>query len=105
VSPGGPAPASPTTAEGGTPRSSTASTASAAPQGKKLTSKGGSVYASCAGGRAKLNSWNPAPGYSVEKVNQGPALAAVIVFKGSSGKYRMTVTCVAGDPTVVVLPL
>jgi len=104
VSPGGSAQVSPSVGEG-TPGSSGSPAASAAPRGTRLTSKGGVVYATCGGGKATLTSWQPAQGYSVEKVNQGPGLAAVIVFKGPSDKYRMTVTCVAGTPTPVVLPL
>jgi len=62
-------------------------------------------YATCAQGKSKLIAWQAASGYSVEKVEPGPALTTSIVFKGLLDRYRMTVTCVAGTPTPVVLPL
>ena len=74
------------------------------PEGTRLTSPGGVVYATCAKGKAALNSWEPASGYSVEKVQAGPSLTTSIVF-GGPYRYRMTITCVAGKPTPVVLPL
>jgi serine/threonine-protein kinase len=75
-----------------------------APVGTRLTSPGGAVYATCESGKAKLTKWEPADGYSVEKVSAGPGLTASIVFAGPS-KYRITVTCATGTPTPVVLPL
>jgi serine/threonine-protein kinase len=63
------------------------------------------VFASCDAGKATLSSWDPADGYSVEKVQPGPSLTTAIVFRGTPARYRMTVTCVAGNPTPVVLPL
>ncbi len=83
----------------------TSESPSAAPQGKRLTSPGGAVRAVCAKGKATLTSWEPADGYEAEKVVAGPALAPQIIFKGAKNRYRMTVTCVAGVPTPVVLPL
>jgi len=50
-------------------------------------------------------SWTPADPWKVQKVDEGPAHAVVIVFKNGAGRIRMTVTCVAGTPTVVTLPL
>jgi serine/threonine-protein kinase len=71
-----------------------------------FTSRGGSVDARCdAGGRAELVSWAAADPYEVQKVDEGPALAAEIIFKRAASRIRMTVTCVAGMPTAVVLPL
>jgi serine/threonine-protein kinase len=63
------------------------------------------VYAVCSQGKGQLTSWQANPGYTVQKVNQGPALAPEIVFKGAGHRYRMTVTCVAGTPAPLVLPL
>jgi serine/threonine-protein kinase len=74
-------------------------------KGKTLTSAGGSVVAKCVGGKALLTSWTPKDPYVVERVSAGPVLAAVIVFKNKLSRIRMTVTCVAGVPTAVVLPL
>jgi len=72
---------------------------------RTFTSRGGTIDARCDAGRAELVSWTPTDPYVVQKVNQGPAVAAVIVFKDRSSRIRMTVTCVAGTPTVVTLPL
>jgi serine/threonine-protein kinase len=63
------------------------------------------VYAQCAQGKATLTGWEPAEGYSVQKVAPGPALTTEIVFRSASARHRMTVTCVAGMPTAVALPL
>ena len=65
----------------------------------------GSVEARCTGGKALLTSWTPKYPYEVERVNAGPVLAASIVFRHGVSRIRMTVTCVAGVPTAVVLPL
>jgi serine/threonine-protein kinase len=74
--------------------------------GKLLKSKGGDVLAKCNGaGKSKLVAWEPKPGWSVYSVAAGPALTTSIVFKNGASKIRMTVTCVAGTPTAVVLPL
>jgi eukaryotic-like serine/threonine-protein kinase len=75
------------------------------PPGKRLTSPGGAVYATCADGKATLTGSEPADGYTVEQVEPGPALTPRIIFKGPKNRYRITVTCVAGTPTPVVLPL
>lgn len=103
--PGAAGEVSPSSTAGQSPTDNASPDVSPGPEGKRLTSKGGVVYAKCAQGKATLTSWEPASGYSVEKVQPGPALAAVIVFKGTPGRYRMNVTCVAGTPTAVVLPL
>ena len=78
---------------------------SAAPAGKRLDSPGGYAYATCEQGKSKLTSWRANSGYSVETVEPGPALTTSVVFKGVLDRFRMTVTCVAGTPTPVVLPL
>jgi serine/threonine-protein kinase len=67
---------------------------------------GGAVEASCGGtGQARLVSWAPKDPYQVEQVSAGPALTAAIVFKYVVSRIRVTVTCVAGSPTAVTLPL
>ena len=78
---------------------------SAGPDGKRLDSPGGYAYATCTQGKSKLTSWQANSGYAVEKVEPGPALTTSVVFKGTLDRFRMTVTCVAGTPTPVVLPL
>ncbi|SNY09325.1 Serine/threonine protein kinase [Paractinoplanes atraurantiacus] len=86
----------------------------APPEGKRIGSAGGSVHAVCEQGKARLTSWEPAPGYTAKEVEAGPAFTARILFATAdteveagkpAKKYRITVTCVAGQPTPVVLPL
>lgn len=104
ISTGGPA-ASGSPSAGDDSPSPAASGSAAAPAGKRFDSPGGFIYAVCGEGKATLTSWEAKPGYAVEKVEPGPALAPVAVFAGDKNRYRMTVTCVAGQPTPVVLPL
>jgi serine/threonine-protein kinase len=73
--------------------------------GRTLSSAAGSVVAECAGGQATLTSWSANDGYKVSDVNEGPATAASVVFKKKALRERMTVTCVAGAPTAVLLPV
>jgi hypothetical protein len=47
----------------------------------------------------------PQGAYVMQKVDAGPALTTSIVFKQKSSRIRMTITCVAGVPTTVNLPL
>ena len=76
------------------------------PKGTVLTSKGGAVLAKCDGlGKSKLVTWEPRPGWTVYSVAAGPALTTSVVFKKDTSKVRMTVTCVAGSPTAVILGL
>jgi serine/threonine-protein kinase len=73
---------------------------------KTFTSAGGTVEAKCdSAGKAALLSWTPTEPYQVQKVDEGPALTAAVVFRKPASRIRMTVTCVAGTPTVVTLPL
>jgi serine/threonine-protein kinase len=80
---------------------------SAPPSGitKTLSSIGGTVRANCTAGKATLLSWSPETGYKVQKVNAGPALTTSLIFQSKTSRIRMTVTCVAGLPTNVNLPL
>jgi hypothetical protein len=79
---------------------------SASPSGGTLLeSAGGTVLARCVAAGAELLSWEPRPGFVVERADPGPALTAVVVFAGDLTRYRMTVTCVGGRPSAVVLPL
>jgi eukaryotic-like serine/threonine-protein kinase len=96
-----------TTSAGGSaqPSGEPSALAPTGPVGTRLSSDGGVVYAVCSQGKGQLTSWEPNPGFTVQKVTQGPALAPEIVFKGAANRYRMTVTCVAGTPAPLVLPL
>ncbi|MEU8814313.1 protein kinase [Actinoplanes sp. NPDC048796] len=86
----------------------------APPEGRRIGSAGGSVYAVCERGKARLTGWEPAAGYTAKEIEAGPAFTARILFATAdteveagqpAKKYRITVTCVAGRPTPVVLPL
>nr|BFE68194.1 hypothetical protein GCM10020092_014950 [Actinoplanes digitatis] len=73
---------------------------------RTFTSPGGTVEASCdTSGQARLIAWAPKDPYQVERVSAGPALTAAIVFRYVASRIRMTVTCVAGSPTAVTLPI
>jgi serine/threonine-protein kinase len=104
-------PANPTKGSAGPSRSAGTTTTAPPPaevdepDGARLTSEGGTVYAVCATLTATLTGWDPAPGFDVEAVDPGPAIAPMIVFAADDERYRTTVTCVAGEPTTVVLPL
>ncbi|WIM95643.1 protein kinase [Actinoplanes oblitus] len=112
VSPVGPAVASvPSPALSSVPVPSP-SGVSAAPSGSApgavgtwLESKGGMVRAVCEAGNARLLDWQPAEGFEVERADPGPGLTASVVFAGELSRYRMSVTCFAGKPSAVVLPL
>jgi serine/threonine-protein kinase len=92
-------------AGGGQPTAGAPPTTEPAPRGRTLSSAAGSVVAECTGGKAHLTSWSAKDPYEVERVNAGPVLAATAVFRSDASRIRMTVTCVAGEPTAVVLPL
>jgi serine/threonine-protein kinase len=85
----------------------TANTAPSPPASRTrtLSSAAGSVEARCTGSEALLTSWTPEDPYTVEKVNAGPSVAPSIVFARAGSRVRMTVTCVAGEPTAVVVAL
>ncbi|MGA5303165.1 protein kinase domain-containing protein [Nucisporomicrobium flavum] len=75
------------------------------PKGRTFTSAGGSVTARCIDDhRAELLSWKATKPYEVERVNAGPTLAVAVVFRHTTSRIRMTVTCVAGTPNLVTRP-
>ena len=76
-----------------------------APEGTRLESPGGFVVARCGEDGAELTAWEPKEGFSVERADPGPALTTAVVFAGDLMRFRMTVTCFAGRPSAVVLPL
>jgi hypothetical protein len=67
-----------------------------------FTIAGGTVVASCRGGLVTLQSWSPAQGYHVVRVERGPARSVEIRFgsgKGDEGHgSRLTVSCRDGRP-------
>jgi hypothetical protein len=63
-----------------------------------LNSVGGSVLAACFGDLAYLDEWEAAAGFTVVRVEQGPALATTVVFQSADLQVRMVVRCVDGQP-------
>jgi uncharacterized membrane protein YgcG len=59
---------------------------------------GGSVYASCAAGRATLTRWIPDTGYGTDGYLPGPASTAWVKFKSANSEVTVSITCVAGKP-------
>jgi serine/threonine-protein kinase len=76
-----------------------------APRTRTLSSSAGTVEATCSGGKAHLTSWTAKDPYHVESATPGPALTTGVVFAHGISRTRMTVSCLAGTPTAVVLPL
>jgi serine/threonine-protein kinase len=54
---------------------------------------GGSVVASCYGMLAHLDDWEPAAGFTVARVEEGPVAQAAIVFRSPSLLVRVFVQC------------
>lgn len=70
------------------------------PQQRTLSSTGGSVTATCTPtGSAQLLSWTPTKPYKVERVDPGPAPAAVVAFRHGNDIVQMAVTCTGGIPS------
>jgi hypothetical protein len=103
-------PSAPVTPEPGTSVTAGPTTAAPAaptpatnpPRRGVFATAGGTVFAQCAGGLATLTSWSPAQGYWTDDFARGPASAAFISFKTNTSEVRVTVTCVAGEPTSTV---
>ncbi|MBB4737219.1 serine/threonine-protein kinase [Actinoplanes octamycinicus] len=96
---------SPSSAPAPSPSSAGPASSAPVPEGTRLESKGGVVTAICQSGNATLLDWQPAEGFVVERVDPGPGLTPSVVFAGTLSRYRMSVTCFAGKPSAVVLPL
>jgi hypothetical protein len=94
----------PTATAAPTPSRTPASSAPA-PRTRTLSSSAGTVEATCSGGKAQLISWTAKDPYHVESATAGPALTTGVVFAHGVARIRMTVSCLAGTPTAVVLPL
>lgn len=84
-----------------TPRTASAPPAtSPSAQGRLMRTPGGTVIASCSGGLVTLRSWSPAQGYSVDKVEPGPAAEAKVEFEPEEGEdIELRITCTPSGPT------
>jgi hypothetical protein len=83
--------------------SGTAAAATASPSRRYFTTSGGSLWATCAAGRATLDTLTPRSGYRLDGYEPGPAGTAWVRFKrdvqrGHATEYHVTVTCPAGVP-------
>jgi hypothetical protein len=83
-------------------RSRTPSAATPAPGSTKVIPvTGGTVYASCSSGLAKLT-WSLAQGYQADGYLAGPAGSAWVKLKSGSAEQLVTVTCAGDRPREVV---
>jgi hypothetical protein len=63
-----------------------------------FTSEGGSVVAACYDTLAYLDSWHPAPGHAVDRVERGPADKVRIRFHSPSVAATISVRCMDSEP-------
>ncbi|HEV8172961.1 MAG TPA: protein kinase [Actinoplanes sp.] len=95
-----PAPTRPTSAAPAPTRGDPAPTTTAAPQGRTLSSVGGTVQAICPSpDTAQLLSWTATKPYKVKKVIAGPGSVTMVLFKYDHHNVKMTITCSGGVPS------
>ncbi|MEO3810279.1 hypothetical protein ABGB17_14860 [Sphaerisporangium sp. B11E5] len=85
-----------TTPSGATPRP----TASPGSAGRAFTTTGGTVVATCAGGRPTLVAWSPAQGYKTDDVNDSSGHAVTVEFESENTKVAVTIACAGGTPAM-----
>ena len=68
---------------------------------KVIPVTGGTVYASCSSGLAKLT-WSLAQGYEADGYQWGPARSAWVKLKSGSTEQLVTVTCAGDHPRYMV---
>lgn len=64
----------------------------------------GSLVAACERGKAVLQSWVPAQGYSTDGVERGPAPTASVEFESDDRGIVVDVVCTRGTPEATVRP-
>ncbi len=90
---------------GATPTSTTPAPKPTQPQRRSLSSTGGTVVATCTPDElAQLLSWTPTKPYKTDRVDAGPAPAAVAVFRHGKNTVQMTITCTDGVPSATTIP-
>jgi serine/threonine-protein kinase len=95
-----PAPTGPTSAAPAPTGGDPAPTTTAAPQGRTLSSVGGTVQAICPSpDTAQLLSWTATEPYQVKKVVAGPGSVTMVLFKYDHHTVKMTITCSGGVPS------
>jgi hypothetical protein len=85
------------------PSSAPTGTANAARQ--YFTTSGGSLWATCTGGQATVDTMTPRQGYRLDSYDKGPATTVWVRFQqdsdhGHDNQYHVTVTCTGGVPQV-----
>ena len=75
-----------------------ATTGGQVPQTGHRSFSGNTVLASCLGSQARLTSWSPASGYSVDGASQGPARSVWVKFKSANSEITVRVTWAGGNP-------
>ena len=67
-----------------------------------IASPGGTVLAQCSTADAYLVSVNPAPGYRVTRIDNGPAPEATVTFQSAQGQVEVVVRCLSGVPHATI---
>jgi len=85
----------------GTPSAS----AQPSPTRRYFTTSGGSLWASCTGAAASIETISPRQGYRIDNSDKGPGSSAYVKFRqevdrGHGNEYRVTVTCAQGVPQI-----
>jgi hypothetical protein len=85
------------------PSTGTQPSTAASPARQYYTTSGGSLWASCTGDSATLDTMAPRPGFRLDGSQPGPAPTAWVRFKvdvsrGHATEYLVTVTCPGGVP-------
>ncbi|HEV8568183.1 MAG TPA: protein kinase [Actinoplanes sp.] len=95
-----PAPTGPTSAAPAPTGGGPAPTTTGAPQGRTLSSVGGTVQAICPSpDTAQLLSWTATEPYKVKTVVAGPGSVTMVLFKYDHHTVKMTITCSGGVPS------
>lgn len=69
------------------------------PGSRTFTSPGGSAVATCNGSLAFIESWSPAPGYSIpQPPRRGPDTTVWITFRNQNSDATITMWCSDGQP-------
>ncbi|GIH11913.1 hypothetical protein [Rugosimonospora africana] len=95
-------------ARSGAPPSASGPAASS-PVRRYFPTTGGSLWATCGGGTATLDTMTPRSGYRLDGSSAGPAETAWVRFKvdvehGHADEYRVTVVCRDGVPQATETP-
>lgn len=69
---------------------------------KVITTAGGTVIASCAGGLVQVRSWSPAQGYAVDDVDTEPDDTVKVDFESDTHEdVEVELGCTNGEPAIL----